>query len=65
MICLIHIDESAIYVLIVARLSRLYVPFSKKFDSLLDRLDNWCMMCGSRSDTPLGGSSDGDEVGSS
>jgi hypothetical protein len=30
--------------------SRLYVPFSKKLDSLLDRLDNRIMMHGSQND---------------
>jgi hypothetical protein len=47
---LIHIDESAIYVLIVARPSCLYVPLSEKLDSLLGRLGNRCMMHGSQSD---------------
>jgi hypothetical protein len=36
--------------LIAARLSRLYVPFSKKLDSLLDRLDNRLMMHDSPND---------------
>jgi hypothetical protein len=42
--CSIHIDESAIHVSLAERLSRLFVPFSKKLDSLLDRLDNQCTM---------------------
>jgi hypothetical protein len=49
--CSIHIDESAIHVSIAARLSRLYIPFSKKLDILLDRLDNRRMTRGSQSDT--------------
>jgi hypothetical protein len=44
MMCLIHINESAIHVLIIARPSHLCVPFSEKLDSLLDRLDNRGMM---------------------
>jgi hypothetical protein len=35
---------------ITAQPSRLWVPFSEKFDSLLDRLDNQRMMHGSRND---------------
>jgi hypothetical protein len=35
---------------IVVCLSCLYVPFSEKLDSLLDRLDNLCMMHGSQND---------------
>jgi hypothetical protein len=42
--CLIHINEFAIHVSITARLSRLCIPFSKKLDSLLNRLDNLCVM---------------------
>jgi hypothetical protein len=41
--CSINVDEFATHVSIVALLSRLCVPFSEKLDSLLDRLDNWCM----------------------
>jgi hypothetical protein len=52
--CLIHIDESTIYLSIIVWLSRLCVPFSEKLDNLLDRLDNRCMMhgfqCGVRED---------------
>jgi hypothetical protein len=33
---------------IAAQPSRLYVPFSKKLDSLFDSLDNWRMMHGSQ-----------------
>jgi hypothetical protein len=40
----IHIDVPAIHLSIAARLSCLYVPFTKKLDNLLDRLDNWCTM---------------------
>jgi hypothetical protein len=42
--CSIYIDESSIHMLIIARPSRLCVPFSKKLDNLLYCLDNWCMM---------------------
>jgi hypothetical protein len=48
--CLIHIDESTIHVSIAARPSRLGVPFSKKLDSLIDRLDNRRMIHGSQND---------------
>jgi hypothetical protein len=62
MMCSIHIDESLIHMSIVVRLSRLCIPFSKKFDNLLDHLDNWHMIhdfqcdacewaCGDRNDT--------------
>jgi hypothetical protein len=44
MMYLIHIDEFTIHVSITAWPSCLCVPFSKKLDSLLDRLYNWCMM---------------------
>jgi hypothetical protein len=44
MMCSIHIDESAIHVSIASRCSRLYVPYSKKLDSLLERLNNQRMM---------------------
>jgi hypothetical protein len=44
MMCSIHIDESAIHMSIVARLSRLYVSFFEKLDSLLDCMDNRRMM---------------------
>jgi hypothetical protein len=40
MMYLIHVDESAIQVLITARLSHLFVPFLEKLDNLLDRLNN-------------------------
>jgi hypothetical protein len=39
------------HVSIAARPSRLCVPFSKKLDSLLDRLDNQRTMHGSQNDT--------------
>jgi hypothetical protein len=42
--CLIHIDESAIDVSIIARPSHLCVSFSEKLDHLLDRLDDRRMM---------------------
>jgi hypothetical protein len=48
--CSIHIDKSAIHVSIAARQSRLCVYFSKKLDSLLDRLDNRRMMHDSQND---------------
>jgi hypothetical protein len=51
MICSIHIDESAIHMSMAAQPSRLWVPLSKKLDSLLDRLNNRCMMHGSQNDT--------------
>jgi hypothetical protein len=44
MMCLIHIDESTIHMSIAAWLSCLCVPFSKKLNNLLDRLDNCFMM---------------------
>jgi hypothetical protein len=44
MMCLIHIEESAIQVFIDVRPSCLCVPFSKKLDNLLVRLDNRHMM---------------------
>jgi hypothetical protein len=40
MTCSIHVDESAIHVSIIARLSHLWVPFFEKLDNLFDRLDN-------------------------
>jgi hypothetical protein len=44
--CSMHNDESAIHVFIVARPSRLCVPFSKKLDNLIDCLDNRHTMYG-------------------
>jgi hypothetical protein len=60
--CFIHLDESAIHVSKVARSSHLCVLFAKKFDSLLDCMNNRCMMhdsqntaidcwCGNRNNT--------------
>jgi hypothetical protein len=49
--CSIHIDESVIHVSITARSSRLYIPFFKKLDSLLDHLDNQRTIHDSRNDT--------------
>jgi hypothetical protein len=51
MICSIHIDESTIHVSMAAQPSRLWVSFSKKLNSLLDRLNKRCMMHGSQNDT--------------
>jgi hypothetical protein len=50
MMCLIHIDEFTIHVSIAARLSRLCILFFEKLDSLLDCMDNRCMMHGSQND---------------
>jgi hypothetical protein len=49
MMCSIYIDESAT-VATAAWPSHLCVPFSEKLNHLLDHLDNWCKMHGSRSD---------------
>jgi hypothetical protein len=51
MMCSIHIDESVIHVLTVARSSRFCVPFSERLDNLLDRLDNRRTIRGSWNDT--------------
>jgi hypothetical protein len=48
--CLIHIDESVIYVFAVARPSRLCVAFSEKLDNLPACLDNQSMMLGFQCD---------------
>jgi hypothetical protein len=48
--CLIHIDESSIHVSMATRLSYLCIPFSKKLDNLLDRLNNRCTTHDSRND---------------
>jgi hypothetical protein len=42
--CSIHMDQSAMHVSTAARSSHLYVPFSKKLDSLVYCLDNQSMM---------------------
>jgi hypothetical protein len=49
MMCYIHLDESAIHMSKATRLSHLCILFAKKLDSLLDRLDNRCIMHGSQS----------------
>jgi hypothetical protein len=50
MMCSIHIDESTIHMLKIARPSCLCVPVSEKLDSLLNYLDNRRMMHGSQND---------------
>jgi hypothetical protein len=47
--CSINLDESARHMSKVAWPSNLYVLFTEKLDSLLDRLDNQCMMHGFQS----------------
>jgi hypothetical protein len=51
MMCSIHIDEFAIHVSIIAQSSCLWVPFSKKLDSLHNRLHNRCTMYNFQCDT--------------